>query len=91
MSLEDLKRQLLTTLSTTEKSFRLSKQRILAMLFLLLMAPQGSHGSSILTLQYKHIKVILVQNPEDPNGPPRLIIRFTLEYQEVPQCKGYIT
>lgn len=33
MSLEDLKLQIDTTLSTTEKDFRLGEQRVLAVLF----------------------------------------------------------
>lgn len=39
MTLDDLRLQLETTLRTTEKGFRLEELHILAMLFLLLLAP----------------------------------------------------
>ncbi|KZL74300.1 C2H2 finger domain protein [Colletotrichum tofieldiae] len=42
MTIDDLKQQIETTLSTIKKSFKLGELRILAVLFLLLLAPAGS-------------------------------------------------
>lgn len=55
MTLDDLRLQLETTLRTTEKGFRLGELRILAMLFLLLLAPQGPRPQSILKLRFGDI------------------------------------
>ena len=51
MTLEDLKLQIETTLQTTHKDFKLGEMRILAVLFLLLLAPQGSRPQSILNVK----------------------------------------
>lgn len=80
MTLEDLKRQIDTTLRTTEKTFRVGESRILAVLFLLLLAPQGSRTSSILELRFGNLEVLLVKDPSMPDGPPKLLIRLNLEY-----------
>lgn len=82
MTLQDLKDQIEMTIKTTEKKFELGEQRILAVLFLLLLAPQGSRPTSILQLRFGDIKVLLVRDPAnpDPDGPPRLVIRLSLEY-----------
>lgn len=80
MSVEDLKRQILTTLSTTDKSFRLGELRIMACLFLLLLAPAGARPASVLKLQYRHLQILLVRNPDEPDGRPKLVIRFTLAF-----------
>ncbi|KAI8954520.1 C2H2 finger domain protein [Xylaria longipes] len=80
MTLQDLKDQIECTLCTTEKTFELGELRILAVLFLLLLAPQGSRPTSILMLRFGDIKVLLVRDPTNPDGPPRLVIRLSLEY-----------
>lgn len=81
MTLEDLKLQLDTTLRTTEKSFKLGEQRILAILFLLLLAPAGSRPSSILQMRFGDLELVLRRDPFDPlNGPTRLLIRFRLKF-----------
>lgn len=78
MTLEDLKLQIETTLRTTRKSYKLGEQRILAILFLLLLAPGGSRPTSILKLRFGDIRLSLVRDAN--NGSHRLLIRFTLEY-----------
>lgn len=80
MTLNDLKRQIDTTLRTTEKGFRLGELRVLAVLFLLLLAPQGSRPRSILQLKFGDIQVVLVRDPASPDGPPRLVIELSVAY-----------
>lgn len=80
MTIEDLKLQIETTLLTTERSFKLGEARVLAVLFLLLLAPHGSRPGSILALQYKHIEIVLLRDPEDPKRAPRLAVRLSLEF-----------
>lgn len=77
MTLENLRLQIETTLNTTELAFHLGEQRILAVLFLLLLAPAGSRPDSILKVQYKHIEIVLHQPDK---GPPKLLIYMKLEY-----------
>lgn len=60
MAIEDLKLQIETTLRTTEKAFKLGEPRIFAVLFLLLLAPQGSRPDSILKLQFRHVGILLM-------------------------------
>ncbi|KAI1839461.1 hypothetical protein JX266_014328 [Neoarthrinium moseri] len=78
MTVDDLKEQIQETLSTTRKSFHLGELRILAVLFLLLLAPAGSRPASILQLRYGDIRIVLARDPE--GGPHVLLIRFTLEF-----------
>lgn len=78
MTVETLKDQFETTLSTTEKSFGLGELRIYATLFLLLLAPGGSRPESILRLRFGDIKVTLARDPG--GGPHNIIIRFTPEF-----------
>lgn len=78
MTINDLKDQIETTLSTTKKSFDLGELRILAVLFLLLLAPAGSRPTSILRLRFGDIRVALARDPE--GGPHKILIRFTLEF-----------
>jgi hypothetical protein len=80
MSLEDLTVQIQTTLGTTEKTFQLGKLRVLAVLFLLLLAPAGSRPQSSLELRFGDLELFLRRDPGDPDGPPRLLIRLSLEY-----------
>jgi hypothetical protein len=80
MTLDDLKLQIATTLRTREKAFKLGEARILVVLFLLLLAPQGSRPGAILKMRHRDIEVVLRRVPHDPNGPPRLITRLTLEF-----------
>ncbi|KAK1837702.1 C2H2 finger domain-containing protein [Colletotrichum chrysophilum] len=78
MTIDDLKLQIETTLSTTKKSFKLGELRILAVLFLLLLAPAGSQPEATLNLQFKDIRVALARDPE--GAPHKLLLGFTLEF-----------
>lgn len=78
MTLADLKLQLDTTIRTTEKSFKLGEVRLLAVLYLLLLAPAGSRPASILQLRFGDIRLILARDPR--NGPHKLLIKFTLNF-----------
>ena len=78
MTIDDLKDQIETTLSTTEKSFQLGELRILAVLFLLLVAPAGARPTAILMLRFSDIRVVLARNPG--GGPHRLLICFTPKF-----------
>lgn len=78
MTTNDLKGQIETTLSTTRKSFKLGELRILAVLFLLLLAPAGARPTSILRLRFGDIRVALARDPK--GGPHKLLIRFTLAF-----------
>jgi len=78
MTIDSLKDQVETTLSTTEKSFELGEIRILAALFLLLLAPAGSRPQSILRLRFGDIRVVLSRDPE--GGPHNIMVKFTLEF-----------
>ncbi|KAK5637510.1 hypothetical protein RRF57_013225 [Xylaria bambusicola] len=80
MTLQDLKDQIEATLKTTEKSFKLGELRILAVLFLLLLAPQGARPHSILKLRFGDLQLFLVRDPTDVNGSPRLVIRLAMHY-----------
>lgn len=80
MTLDDLKLQIYTTLRTTEKGFKLGEQRVLAVLFLLLLAPQGARPRSILQLKFGDIQVLLVRDPTNKDGPPRLVIQLSMAY-----------
>ncbi|KAL2273040.1 hypothetical protein FJTKL_05611 [Diaporthe vaccinii] len=75
MSLQDLKNQIDTTLRTTEKGFKLGELRVLAVLFLLLLAPQGSRPASILQMRFGDVQVVLIRDLLSPKGPPRLVIK----------------
>ncbi|KAH9903876.1 C2H2 finger domain protein [Xylariomycetidae sp. FL2044] len=78
MTIDDLKEQIETTLSTTRKSFDLGELRILTVLFLLFLAPAGSRPTSILRLRFGDIRVVLARDPD--GGPHKLLIKFTLEF-----------
>lgn len=80
MTLDDLKLQIYITLRTTEKGFKIGEQRILAVLFLLFLAPQGARPRSILQLKFGDIAVVLVRNPKDLEGPPTLVIELSMAY-----------
>lgn len=80
MTLDDLKEQIETTIRTTEKGFKLGEMRVLAVLFLLLLAPQGSRPQSILKLRFGDLELSMVRDPMNPNGPARLVIELTLEF-----------
>lgn len=76
MTISDLVTQIDATLRTTRKNFKLGEQRVLAILFLLLLAPAGARPSSILKLRFKDIRITLARDPN--SGPPRLLIEFKL-------------
>ncbi|KAI1260376.1 hypothetical protein F5Y18DRAFT_432324 [Xylariaceae sp. FL1019] len=79
LTLDDLKLQIERTLSSTSKTFKLGEMRILAVLFLLLLAPQGSRPQSILNIKFGDIDLLLIRDPKDRDGPPRLSIRLRLQ------------
>jgi hypothetical protein len=76
MSIRDLLVHIDTTLRTSKKNFKLGEQRILAVLFFLLLAPAGARPSSILQLRFRDIRVTLARDPH--GGHPRLLIEFKL-------------
>jgi hypothetical protein len=78
MTIDTLEQQIETTLSTTKKSFKLGELRILAVLFLLLLAPAGARPASVLQLRFGDILTILARDPA--GGPHNLLIKFTLEF-----------
>ncbi|KAG6358485.1 hypothetical protein INS49_014369 [Diaporthe citri] len=80
MLLADFILQIDTMLRTTEKDFKIGELRILSVLFLLLMAPAGSRLRSILRLRFGDINILLVRDPKHPEGPYKLLIRFTLAF-----------
>ena len=83
MTVDDLKEQINTTLSTTKKSLHLGEFRILIVLFHLLMSPTGCRPGSLLWTRFGDLKLSLVR---DSGGGPHLIaIRFTPEH-----TKGYL-
>ncbi|KAI0401416.1 hypothetical protein F4802DRAFT_601133 [Xylaria palmicola] len=79
MSVEDLKKQITTTLCTSEKAYKLGEIRILAVLFLLLLAPAGARPTSILLLRYQDIEITLIRDPK-ASGVHKLVIKFTLGF-----------
>ncbi len=78
MTTDDLKLQIETTLGTTKKSFKLGELRILAVLFLLLLAPAGARPTSILRLRFGDLHPVLARDPE--GGPPKILIWFSLAF-----------
>ncbi|KAF3768443.1 hypothetical protein M406DRAFT_71451 [Cryphonectria parasitica EP155] len=80
MTTDDLRRQIETTLRTTEKAFKLGEIRVLAVLYLLMLAPAGSRPGAILALKFKHLEVLLVRSPADPDGQLLVVIRMSLEH-----------
>lgn len=80
MTIDNLKTLILKVLSTTEKSFRYGEQRILLVLFLLLLAPQGSRPKSILDLRFGDLTVVFIRDPQDRSAPPILTLRMNMEW-----------
>ncbi|KND86183.1 hypothetical protein TOPH_09202 [Tolypocladium ophioglossoides CBS 100239] len=78
MSMRDLELQAETTMVTTRKKFRIGEHRIVALLFLLLIAPSGSRPEALLHLRYGDIKVVLSRDPD--GGPHKALIRFSLHF-----------
>lgn len=78
MTIDDLKEQIEEMISTIKKSFDLGELRILAVLFLLLLAPASVHPLAILRLRFRDIRVVLARDPE--GGPYKLLIQFTPEF-----------
>lgn len=76
--MDDLEKQIKTTLETPKISFKLGEIRILAVLFILLLAPAGARPTSILRLRFKDIRVVLARDPE--GGPHKLFTRFSLAF-----------
>ena len=80
MTTEGLKDHVKETLGTTRKSFGLGEMRILAVLFLLMLAPAGARPLAILLLTFGDILLSLARDPADPHGPPRVLIRMSPEH-----------
>jgi len=78
MTIDNLEQQIETTLSMTKKSFKIEELRILAVLFLLLLAPAGARPTSTLQLWFRDILIVLVRDPE--GGPHNVLIKFTLAF-----------
>ncbi|KAK7398517.1 hypothetical protein QQX98_012110 [Neonectria punicea] len=78
MTVEDLKRQAETAISTTKMRFRIGEHRIAALLFYQLLAPTGARPKSLLYLRYGDIMVSLARDPE--GGPHLVLIRFLLHF-----------
>lgn len=78
MFVEDLLPVLETALRTTEKRFDLGRHRIELCLFLQLAGFTVNRSSAILALQYKHIMMTVLRDPE--GGPHRLLLEFTFEF-----------
>lgn len=86
MTLDDLRLQVETTLSTTEKDFKLGEQRIIAVLFLFLLALEGSRSNAILEIKLDDIHIGLHQSRK---GPAQLLIGISLETTKAyPRPKG---
>ncbi|KAI3340357.1 C2H2 finger domain protein [Ustulina deusta] len=81
MTTDDLKLQIETTLGTTKKSFKLGELRILAVLFLLLLAPAGARPTSILRLRFGDLHPVLARDLE--GGPPKILIWFSLAFIKI--------
>lgn len=73
--IDTLKNMIKTTLSTNKRSFKRGEIRVLAALFLLLLAPAGARPTAILELRFKDICLVLARDPE--GGPHNILIRFT--------------
>jgi hypothetical protein len=78
MTIDNLEQQIETTLSTTKKSFKLGELPILAVLFLLLLAPAGARPASILQMRFRDILIVLERDPE--GGPHNILPKFTLAF-----------
>ncbi|KAK2051368.1 C2H2 finger domain-containing protein [Colletotrichum caudatum] len=78
MTIDQLKQHIKETLSTTRKIFRLGEVRLLAVLFVLLVAPAGARRKAITRLRFRDIRVVLARDPE--GGPHKLLIRFTPKF-----------
>jgi Protein of unknown function (DUF3435) len=81
MYVEDLTRYTGEILGTTKISFEIGWLRIQFILFCLLGALTGNRPGALVHLQYRHLKLSLVRDPEDPTGcHPRLFIELTPEF-----------
>ncbi|CCF41454.1 C2H2 finger domain-containing protein [Colletotrichum higginsianum] len=78
MTIDQLKEHNKETLSTTRKMFGLGEVRILAVLFVLLVAPASARRRAIARLRFGDIRVVLARDPE--GGPHKLLIRFTPKF-----------
>lgn len=80
MTLEQLKFQIQTTLETTKMFFKTGEQRVLAVLFLLLLAPAGARPASILKFRFNDITVSLRRDPK--GGPHKLCIDVRMRFKK---------
>ncbi|KAK1974365.1 hypothetical protein LZ30DRAFT_812371 [Colletotrichum cereale] len=78
ITIDQLKQHIKETLSTTQKIFKVGEVRLLAMLFVLLVAPAGARQKAIARLRFRDISVVLARDPE--GRPHKLLIRFTPKF-----------
>ncbi|KAK1658505.1 C2H2 finger domain-containing protein [Colletotrichum godetiae] len=78
MTIDQLKQHIEETLSTTRKMFGVGEVRLLAVLFVLLVAPAGARRKAITRLRFGDIRVVLARDPD--GGPHKLLIRFTPKF-----------
>lgn len=78
MDVEDLTKVVETTVSTTKKKLGHGRHRIELALFLQLAGRTTNRPQAILNLQYRHIQVSLLRDPQ--GGPHRIIIEFIFEF-----------
>ncbi|KZL70486.1 C2H2 finger domain protein [Colletotrichum tofieldiae] len=78
VAIDQLKQHIEETLSTTRKMFGVGEVRLLAVLFVLLVAPAGPRRRAITKLHFRDIRVVLARDSE--SGPHNLLIRFTPKF-----------
>ncbi|KAK2035837.1 C2H2 finger domain-containing protein [Colletotrichum somersetense] len=78
MTIDQLKQHIEETLSTTRKMFGVGEVRLLAVFFVLLVAPAGARRRAITRLRFGDIRVVLARDPE--GGPHNILIRFTPKF-----------
>ncbi len=78
VDVDDLVGIIQTTLTTTKKKFGHGRQRIQAILFLLLAGFSANRPNAVLDLCYRHIIVTLLRDPL--GGPHRIVLEFTYKF-----------
>jgi hypothetical protein len=78
MYIEDVAEFARVLLATTEMTFPCGWFRIELILFCQLAAITGSRPQALLDLQYRHLQLTLVRDPD--GGRPRLFIHLTPEF-----------
>ncbi|KAH2496255.1 hypothetical protein KXV76_005809 [Aspergillus fumigatus] len=78
MDVKDLTKVVETTVSTTKKKLGHGRHHIKLALFLQLAGQTTNRPQAILNLQYRHIQVSLLRDPQ--GGPHHIIIKFIFEF-----------